>query len=337
MRPALLGPRSSIAAIACIVAASCQGGSPTTPGTLGPPSGVSTNGSISGRVTTYGAGPVSGATVLFAGVIATTDANGNFTLNAVPASGTGIVTINAPGHLFRGVAVALGANRTEIAVDTVRDADPFSLSFYRAFVRNNLESVSLRPIARWTIAPSFYVKTTVEGSGEVIPEAVMAKMREVIAGSVPELSGGRLQMAAFETGPAARQALTGWVNITFHAELGAAFGRSTVGGNSGSIDLRYGLVSTPTTNPFGCLIPEIGVLDHELTHTMGFWHTADVFADSFSGQGCPGTGRPAQTRYHAALAYSRPVGNRDPDVDPIESAQPMSARAQPPAVECVWR
>jgi hypothetical protein len=168
----------------------------------------------------------------------------------------------------------------------------------------------------------------------VVPEAVVERIRDVIAKSVPELSGGRFEMAAFETGTATREAADGWVRITLYPELGAAFGRSTVGGNSGTIDLRYGMVSSPTTNPGGCLTPEVAIIDHEITHTMGFWHTPDVLIDSFSGQGCPGSGRPAHVRYHAAVAYARPVGNRDPDVDPLESAQSSAAAGPRAVVEC---
>ena len=322
-------------AAACAATLSCDNG-PTTPNVPGIPPGTNTNGSIGGRLTSYGGGALPGATVVFAGASSTTDGTGNFQLNNVPSSGTGVLTVNANGHVFRGVAVALAASRTGIAIDAIRDELPFSLLFYRAFVRNSLESQTLAPIARWTVNPSFYLKTTVENSSSVVPENVILRMRDVIIGSVSELSGGRFEMAAFEWGPDAREAADGWVRITFHNELGAVFGRSTVGGNTGAIDLRYGLVSTQTTNPLNCMTPEVGLLDHEITHTMGFWHTPDVFVDSFSGQGCPGRGRPAHVQYHAGLAYSRPVGNRDPDVDPVESAQTAS-RGPRPIVECTWR
>jgi hypothetical protein len=110
--------------------------------------------------------------------------------------------------------------------------------------------------------------------------------------------------------------IDGWVNVTFYDQLGAAFWPVNVGGNSGTISIRFGMVSTQTTNPFNCQTPEVGVADHEITHTMGFYHTPNVYIDSFSGNGCPGNNRPDNTKYHAAILYSRPVGNIDPDVDP---------------------
>jgi hypothetical protein len=307
-----------------------------TPGVLGPPPGGGTGGSLSGVVVARdGGAPVSGATALFAGVAAATGADGRFTLNGVPSSGTGVVTITASGYVFRGVPVTLGVTRTDLRFDLIQDALPFSLEFYRAFVRNQFESQVLEPTARWTRAPSFYLKTTVETTGVVVPDDVVARMRDVIANSVPELSGGAFEMAAFETGTETRPPADGWVTITFYPELsGGAFGRSSVGGNSGVIELRYGMVSSNFTNPGNCLSPEVSLIDHEIVHTMGFWHTRNVWVDSFSGPGCPGSGRPEHVRYHAGVLYSRPPGNVDPDIDPMESARPNAGVGMRPMAEC---
>jgi hypothetical protein len=336
MRPLLRPGRAALAVAVLAIAGACQGGTPVTPGTFGPPVGGNTSGTLSGVVTEHdGQGPVTSATVLFAGHATTTDSAGQFTLNGVPTSGTGVVTVNAAGHLFRGVAVTLGTSRNDLSFDIVRNAPPFSLEFYRAFVRNNFESAVMRPTARWTRPPNFYLKTTVEAGDDIVPDAVIAEIRRVIDGSVFELSGGMFRMGTFETGTVAREPADGWVTITFHASLGSVFGQSTVGGNSGTIDIRYGMVSSDFTNPYGCLTPEVAVLDHEITHTMGFWHTREVFVDSFSGQGCPGTGRPAHVLYHASLLYSRPVGNTDPDIDPVDSAQRQALGVAPrPVVQC---
>jgi hypothetical protein len=331
---ALAGRRLFLGA-AVAIAGACQGSSPVTPGTLGPPPGGNNSGSVTGTVVDHdGRAAIPGATVLLAGVATSTDSAGRFTLSGVPVSGTGAITVSAEGHLFRGVAAALDGRPLDLSIDVIRDALPFSLEFYRAFVRNNFETTALLPTARWTRAPSFYLKTTVETSGEVVPAAVVARIRDVIANSVRELSGGRYEMAAFETGTDTRAAEDGWVTVTFYPELsGGAFGRSTVGGNTGTIELRYGMVSSEFTNPGNCLTPEVSLVDHEIVHTMGFWHTRNVFADSFSGPGCPGSGRPAHVRYHAGVMYSRPVGNRDPDIDPLEIGQ-TSARAGRPIAEC---
>src|SRR5262249_3300205 len=94
-------------------------------------------------------------------------------------------------------------------------------------------------------------------------------------------------------------------------------------------------VSTSTSNPYNCSSIPLQVADHEITHTMGYWHTDNVLVDTFSGTGCPGSGRPEKTRFHAAVAYSRPVGNVDPDVDPSSSAHARaSGAASHPVVLC---
>jgi len=303
------------------------------------PSGGDRASTIAGTVVNYGTTtPVAGATVLFAGVGSITDAQGRFSLVGIPSAGDAVVTVSAPGHLLRGAAVNLIGGPSTVAIDIIAEAPPFSLTFYREFVRDASEQFTLRTTARWTRAPSFYFKTTVETSGTVVPDATIDRIQEVFSRSVPELSGGRFQVAAFERGAEARPAADGWVNVTFYDQLGASFGTSTVGGNSGTISIRYGMVSSATTNPYNCATPEVGVADHEITHTMGFWHTSNVLVDTFSGEGCPGT-RPDYVRYHAALLYSRPVGNRDPDIDAVPGTTLASTAAGVgrPVVACTWR
>jgi hypothetical protein len=273
--------------------------------------------------------------VLLGGSVASTNALGEFRLGTVANSGSAVLTVNASGHLFRGVAVSLAPALTGVRIDLIRDAPPFDLQFYRWFVRNGFEQLELQTTKPWTMAPSFYVRTIVEGSGAVVAADVIDRIRELFARSVPELSGGRFQMAAFETGAGTREPQQGWVNLTFYSQLGAIFGQSTVGGNIGTMSIRYGMVSTQTTNPFGCYTPEVAIADHEITHTMGYWHTPDIFADTFSGPGCPGEW-PAHVRYHASVMYSRPPGNRDPDVDPSTTLSIQASEATQTKVSCAW-
>jgi len=315
--------------------ATCGGNNETNP--LFGPSGLSRNGSISGTVVRYGdQTPLPGVSLLLAGVATTSDAEGRFTINNVPDSGSGAITAQPAGYVFRAAPFALAPQRTGVVLDVIQDASPFSLPFYRALVRNGYESTNMQPTKPWTVSPSFYVKTTVEGSTDVVSPAILEDMRRLFANSIPELTGGRLQLAAFESGTTARTAEPGWVMITFYSQL-SVFGQSTVGGNQGTMQLRYFLSSNPNTNPANCFSPEIYVADHEIVHTMGFWHTPEVLSDSFSGPGCPGSGRPAHTRYHAAVMYARPAGNTDPDVDPptaIRAQAPAGYGGRPPEVSC---
>ena len=326
---------SAIGVFALVVAAACDSNS--TPQPLFGPSGLSRNGTISGTVVRYGdQTPIAGVALLLAGVSATTDAQGRFTMTGVPDSGSGAITAQPAGYIFRASPFALSTLRSGVVLDLVQDAAPFSLPFYRALVRNGYESAQLQPTKPWTVAPSFYVKTTVEGSTDIVSDEIVDRLRTLFANSIPELTGGRLQLGAFESGTTPRGAEAGWVNITFYSQLDV-FGRSTVGGNTGNMLLRYFLSSNATTNPNNCYSPEIYIADHEITHVMGYWHTPDVLVETFSGTGCPGSGRPAHTRYHAALMYSRPAGNTDPDVDPptaIHGQAPAGFTGRPPEVSC---
>jgi hypothetical protein len=322
------------AASAVIAGTSCSGYS--TPSALPLPTpGGGGNGTVSGVVVAQtDRTPVAGATVTLAGVARATDASGAFTLEGVPDSGPGGLTVQAPGHLLRGVALQLAPSRSGLTVDVLRDAAPFSLFFYRSFVRNALESATLLETRRWTMAPSFFFVTTTLDTEVTVPPEIIQQIQDNFARSVVDLSGGRYQVAAFESGPEAPEPQEGWVVVTFASQLfGGALGRSSVGGNMGTIDLRYdpGLPSNSTTNPHGCSSPLLAIADHEITHTMGFWHTLDVFNDTFSGPSCSGA-RPDYVRYHADVMYSRPRGNRDPDIDPVDVLQSQAPQPATPLV-----
>lgn len=318
------------------ICASCDGYS--TPGPLPLPSpGGGGNGTVTGNVVVQSdRTPVSGATVTLSGVSKTTDAQGGFTLTGVPDSGGGGLTVQAPGYLLRGVPLQLAPSRS-VTVDIIRDAPPFSTPFYQMFVRNGLESLSLLETRRWTMNPSFFFVTTVVESGLTVPADLLQQIQNNFTKSVIDLSGGRFEVAAFDSGPEIPEPQEGWVIVTFAAQLfGGALGRSSVGGNMGTMALRYdpGLPSNPITNPHGCSHPVLSIADHEITHTMGYWHTVDVLNDTFSGPGCSGA-RPEHVRYHADIMYSRPRGNKDPDIDPVDVLQSQSpVAARPPIVSC---
>jgi len=316
-------PRSFALVLALATTVSCSNDT-TVPSLLPPGGGSGDIGSLSGTVVRHLDGtPVQSATVLHGSSATLTDAQGRFTLNGVPTSGVVGVVVNASGHVFRRVVYQMTPNRSGVTIDIIRDAPPFDLFFYRQWVRDNLQSTSLQATKPWTVDPNFYFKTLLDDLDEVVPDATIDRLVSIFANSIVELSGGKRKMGTVERGTAAREPMDGWVNVTFARNLGGFLGSSSVGGNMGTIALVYAplLQSTPQNNPFGCEFPLYAVADHEITHTLGYWHTLDVVADSFSGPGCTGAGRPERTRLHSAVMYSRPSGNTDPDVDPATAAQ----------------
>ncbi len=330
--------RLLVVLLATLGVASCTD-DPTVPSPLPPPSGnPGETGTLSGTVVgSLNPSPVQGATVLHGTSAAVTNAAGEFTLNNVATSGAVGVVVNAPGYVYRRVVYDMTPNRAGVKIDVIRDAPPFEINFYRAWVRDFIESTSLQSTRPWTVDPSFYFKTLLDDTGTAVPDDVIDRLVGIFANSVAELSGGRRKIDRVERGTSAREPLDGWVNVTFAQNLSGALGRSSVGGNSATIALVYAplLQSTPQNNPYNCELYLYSVADHEITHTMGFWHTFDVVGDSFSGPGCTGTGRPERTRLHSSIMYSRPFGNTDPDIDPASSAQLVApGSGRPPVVEC---
>lgn len=278
--------------------------------------------------------PVSGATVSFGSSSAVTNQAGRFQLVGVPGSGAVRLTAAAQGYLERATWVEIRESNGPVSFDMVHDSAPFSLGYYREFARNAHErpdQVSSAGLLRWTMAPSFFFKTTLEDSPTEVPDEVVDAIIHSYRVSVPQLSGGTYEVAAVERGPETRPAALGWVNVLFYRDLRsatgiAAVGSATVGGDSGVIRLTYD--PARSANP-PCQYPALEIANHEIVHTMGFRHTdLSWFDDPWAENtvrtiDCMGT-RAELVRYHAAVAYSRPRLNMDQDQDPVR----LTAMAQ---------
>lgn len=322
-------------AVGTLLLAGCSGGS-GSPVAPGQPSVGSVAGTI---VRTQEATPIAGATVRIDQWLTTTDGDGRFSMVGLPTFQMPSFSVTAPGYLNRQSHVGLGGTRSGIVLDLIPDADPFLIDFYRQLVRDALEStVGLRATRPWTIPPAFYFKTTHDPSGVEVPLEVIDAIKNIFANAVRELSGGRLEVAAFDAGPDSKPSTHGWVNVFFQSELTRPnyAGLATVGGDQGAIWLRYDPEAPrpPVGDGSGCRLRVVEVAEHEIRHTMGFYHTAAAYEPYWRDPECDGAGLSDALRYHAAVMYSRPPGNLDPDTDPPSFSFAVTGEGRQPVVSC---
>jgi hypothetical protein len=333
-RPSTPVSAAVFAAVIASVVSTCARG-PEAPSAPSAPTSGSATGTV---VRVLEQAPIAAATVRIDELVCTTDANGHFTVAGLPASLPLSLSVTADGYLNRQSHYRVGGTGEGSVVDLIPDSSPFLLDFFRQFARNAAEGAVLEPLNPWTSNPSFYFKTTQSPSGETIPAEVLQHIETIFANSVRELSGGRLAIAEIEKGPEARPLVQGWVNVLFQSELphpGAA-GSATVGGNKGTIWLKYD-PATPqvyTNDPSGCYSRVVQVAAHEIFHTMGYYHVSTAYDGFLQDPACDGTGLSDAVRYHAAVMYSRPPGNMDPDTDPASVVFGASAARELHVISC---
>ena len=220
------------------------------------------------------------------------------------------VSVSAAGYITRETIVRSATPTVDLFPER-----GFDLAFYRQLARDDFQrnSGSLQPLWVLDQAPIFYLE--VEG-GKGVPAQVGQRLEAVARRTVPLLTGGRFQVTRWETGPTPRAPQPGWIVIE-RADLGPEVcGRATIGAVAGQIWLHSDNV---------CNLE--AVFAHEIGHTLGFFHVS-LLGSLMYPQVRRSNVADAPTereREHASLAYRRPRGNRDIDVDP--QASTLSAAA----------
>jgi len=247
----------------------------------------------------------------------TTAADGSFSISGPsnPPTNPYRLTISGSNIVSRDLWVGWQSGaRTGVAIEAIRNSAPFSMEFYRNFVRGTFDQPNAPfAVLRWMDSPRFYVKTIDQNGRPVEPE-VLQVVRDAIGRAVAAFTAGRLSVAALEMGTETRPEAVGWimVNIRRDPNERSTCGFANIGSNPGSITLNNDVCSCGSNKIPGALVL------HEVGHALGFFHVPDrnsVMYPFLPGN-CPAGQLSAAEQYHAAIAYARPRGNLDPDNDP---------------------
>lgn len=318
----------------------CGGDSPARPTAAAVPVGPPTW-KLKGSVTeTLTGNPIEGAELTFtlssgaANTSAKTSATGEWEITNTSHQGLAEVSVSAPGFISRQLHLSPPSASRAIAIDLIRDAAPFSLSYYRELVRDQFDEPDTpQPIRRWRKNPNFYINLRNPGTGENIADAERDKIISTIRAAVPQMTGGQFEAGTIETGSEERPLQAGTINVLITHEPESEFcGYALIGADPGRIRLNFGSPGCVTR----CGVIAQRTIAHEVGHAMGFYHVSQgtVLQSLWYDRDCGTTTFSPAERYHAKVAYARPPGNTDVDVDPTSALMARPESTDPREVSC---
>ncbi len=324
--------RTAFVVFALAFASAC-GGSPVSPSSssgstaVGPDSTSRTTSVISGKVVSDPTlEPISGATVeMTGGGAVATGVDGGFSISSGLFSVR--VTGKAAGHLdHENVSVGTDPN-TKVGLISL--AAPFDLTMFRQIVRNAYDNPgTLEPTWRHTVQPRFYLKTTFEDDVTEVQQVELDHIVSVIQSSFRDATGGLYHADFFTYGRERVGIAAGLTIIEMDRNLiNPTDNKPVCGlGSLTKIWLQYG----NRGNANGGCTCNLGyqvsgyIIIHELSHSVGLWHhggSGVLNPTNGCGKIATHLGFSEEEKFYAKILYSRPRGNRDPDIDPQNTLQ----------------
>lgn len=193
-----------------------------------------------------------------------------------------------------------------VTVDPILSDPRYSASFYRMFALG-VGSGGPYGLRRLTQAPRIYLRT-VDDAGKAIDAYTLNETAASLINTAGKLTGV-FGVAGLEQGPGTREGQPGWITVRWSDDAGARV--CGLGYFGGGLIILY-----PKTAGCRCAGgPQVRpvTVKHELGHALGFYHVDDVNDLMHHGgtSHCDKEPSPREI-FHAALAYSRPVGSLEP-------------------------
>ncbi len=295
--------RAALLVAALVSLAACGGGSRSPVSPTPTPQPVIIAGTLRA---TNGQAVIAGATIRAAsGESVTTDAAGTFRLSLLSTPARFTIT----GAI---VPREVSVSSHDVALDAFVENGSFDLAYFRQIARGALDNAALQPIRRWTQAPRVYLRT-IDESGAAIDPKTLDMVATTLTATAASWTAGAIGVASVERGTDTRIGQAGWITVRWTPDAAAYCGRADVGMSGGMIEFA------PKGANCACggfqMAPRI--VKHELGHALGWWHSPDP-ADLMhvSSAQCD-RDLSARERQYARYLYARPVGNVDPDSDPV--------------------